>query len=119
MKKFFSTFLLSFAIFGIAFSQTARVQVIHNSPTPTVDVWANSDLLLDNFAFRTATPFVDVPAEVQINLGVALPDSDSADDAIANFPVTLADGGTYVVVNWLSAWISVFKRKASSKVFLT
>lgn len=28
----------------------ARVQVIHNSPDPTVDVYANSDLLLDNFA---------------------------------------------------------------------
>ncbi|MEL6926344.1 MAG: DUF4397 domain-containing protein, partial [Bacteroidota bacterium] len=81
-----------------SFAQTARVQVIHNSPTPTVDIYANRDLLLDNFAFRTATPFIDVPAGVEINLGVALANSESADDAIANFPVTLEDGKTYVVI---------------------
>lgn len=89
------------AILGLlsyAQAQTARVQVIHNAPSPTVDVYANGDLLLDDFVFRTATPFVDVPAEVEINLAVAPGNSTSADDAIASFPVTLADGGTYIVV---------------------
>jgi hypothetical protein len=41
--------------------QTARVQVIHNSPdlaAAEVDVYLNDVLLLDDFAFRTATPFV-------------------------------------------------------------
>lgn len=79
-------------------SPKAKVQVIHNSPTPTVDVYANNDLLLDNFAFRTATPFLDVPAGVQIDLGIALANSSSATDAIANFPVTLEEGRSYVVV---------------------
>ena len=45
----------------------ARVQVIHNSPNPTVDVWANDDLLIDNFVYRTATPFIFVPAGVDID----------------------------------------------------
>lgn len=85
-------------VFSYAQAQTARVQVIHNAPSPTVDVYANGDLLLDDFVFRTATPFVDVPAEVEIVLAVAPGNSASADDAIASFPVTLADGGTYVVV---------------------
>jgi hypothetical protein len=76
----------------------ARVQVIHNSPTPTVDVWANEDRLIDNFAFRTATPYITVPAGVDIDLGIALADSDEASDAIANFPVNLENGKTYVVV---------------------
>lgn len=80
------------------FSQTARVQIIHNSPTPTVDIYANDDLLLDNFAFRTATPFIDVPAGVDITIGVATANSSSAADAIATFPVNFNAGGTYVVV---------------------
>lgn len=80
------------------YSQTARVQIIHNSPTPTVDIYANSDKLLDNFVFRTATPYIDVPANVNINIGVALSNSTAASDAIANFPVNFQAGKTYVVV---------------------
>ena len=84
-------------VFLPAISQ-ARVQVIHNSPTPTVDVYVNDGLALDNFAFRTATPFIDLPAGVELNLGVALASSTSVADVIANFPVTLENGGTYVVI---------------------
>ncbi|MCC7507462.1 MAG: DUF4397 domain-containing protein, partial [Saprospiraceae bacterium] len=75
----------------------ARVQVIHNSPDPTVDVYANSDLVLDNSAFRTATPFVFLPAGVDINLGIAPDNSTSSADAIANFTVNLENGKTYIV----------------------
>ena len=75
----------------------ARVQVIHNSPSPTVDVYANDDLLIDNFAYRTATPFIDVPAGVDITLGIALENSNSAADAIATFDVNLEEGKTYIV----------------------
>ncbi len=75
----------------------ARVQVIHNSPNPTVDVYANGDLLLDNFAFRTATPFVYLPAGVDITLGIAPDNSTSAADAIANYTVNLVNGKTYIV----------------------
>ena len=35
---------------------------------------------------------------MDINIGVALDDSDSATDAIANFPLNLEEGKTYVVV---------------------
>jgi len=97
MKQFTYSILFLF-ISVLSFAQTARVQVIHNSPTPTVDIYANSDRLLDNFAFRTATPFIDVPAGVEITFGVALDNSVSANDAIANFPVTFEDGKTYVVI---------------------
>ena len=46
---------------GMLFSQ-ARVQVIHNSADAAdevVDVWLDDQLLLDNFEFRTASPFID------------------------------------------------------------
>ncbi|MDZ4679839.1 MAG: DUF4397 domain-containing protein, partial [Saprospiraceae bacterium] len=72
---------LTFSLTG----QTARVQVIHNSPSPTVDVYANGALLLDDFVFRTATPFVDLPAGIEIDLAVAPGNSTSVNDAIATF----------------------------------
>lgn len=81
----------------IAAPPTARLQVIHNSPSPTVDVYANGVLLLDNFKYRTATPFIDVPAGVAITLAVAPENSQSANDALANFPVIFAKDKTYVV----------------------
>ncbi|TVQ10906.1 MAG: DUF4397 domain-containing protein, partial [Balneolaceae bacterium] len=79
---------------------TARLQVVHNAADPAaaeVDVYVNGDLLLDNFAFRTATGFVTVPAEVELSIAVAPPTSTSVDDAIATFPVTLDADGNYVV----------------------
>jgi Domain of unknown function (DUF4397)/Secretion system C-terminal sorting domain len=77
---------------------TARVQIIHNSPTPTVDIYANGAKLLDNFAFRTATPYIDVPAGVTVNIGVGLGTSQSVADILVNFPVVLTAGRRYVVV---------------------
>ncbi len=97
MKKATYLFLLLF-VTSFSFAQSARVQIIHNSPTPTVDIYANEGQLLNDFAFRTATPFIDVPAGVELNIGVATADSESSADAIANFPVTFEDGKTYVVV---------------------
>ncbi len=79
----------------------ARLQVIHNAADPIaneVDVYLNGTLALDNFAFRTATPFIDVPAGVEINIGVAPGNSGSANDTLKNFPVTFENGKTYVGV---------------------
>ena len=84
-----------------AFAQTARVQVIHNSAdltAQTVDVWLDNTLLLDDFQFRTASPFVDAPAGVQFTVGIAPSTSTSAGEAIATFDYTLTAGETYVLV---------------------
>jgi hypothetical protein len=81
--------------------QTARLQVIHNAADPgasLVDVYVNDDLFIDDFAFRAATPFVDVPAGVELSIGVAPSNSNSVDDVIASFPVTFMDGETYVAI---------------------
>ncbi len=95
-----TTLILCFnmILFQSAFAQTARVQIIHNAPTPTVDIYAGTAKLLDNFAYRTATPYIDVPAGVTIPIGVALGTSASSADAIATFPVQFAANSTYVVV---------------------
>lgn len=86
-------------------AQTARVQVIHNSAdaaAATVDIWLTtgmgSVLLVDDFMFRTATPWVDAPAGVPISIGVAPGSSTSVADTIANFDLTLTASEKYVVV---------------------
>ena len=80
--------------------QTALVQVIHNSAdvlAGAVDVYINDALTLDNFAFRAATPFLPLPAGVTLNIGIAPGNSTSVNDTLANFPVVLDAGETYVV----------------------
>ncbi|MEJ2593903.1 MAG: DUF4397 domain-containing protein [bacterium] len=80
---------------------TARVQVIHNSAdaaAASVDVWINDVLALDNFAFRTATPFIDLPSGININIAIKGPDSENAEDPIWSQNYNLEDGETYVLV---------------------
>ena len=97
--------LLLFAVSLVFFSQlnaqeTARLQVIHNAADPaaaSVDIYLDGTRLLDDFAFRAATPFIDAPANTPINIGVAPGTSMSVEDVLANFEVTLEAGKTYVV----------------------
>ncbi|WP_116694547.1 DUF4397 domain-containing protein [Marixanthomonas spongiae] len=100
MKKLL---LICFALLAstVVFSQTARVQVIHNSAdalAAEVDVYIDADLTLDDFAFRTATPFVDLPAGTEIELSVAPSNSTGVGDAVLTVPVTLTENETYIVV---------------------
>jgi hypothetical protein len=80
---------------------TARLQVIHNAADPAaaaVDVYINDAKALDDFAFRAATPYLDVPANVELVIGVAPGTSTGPGDIIATFPVTLTAGETYVAI---------------------
>ena len=82
-------------------SSMSRLEVIHNSADAAaeeVDVYLNGDLLIDNFAFRTTSGFIDAPAAMPLEIAVAGANSMSVADAIATFPVTLGSGKTYVVV---------------------
>ncbi|MFK5283910.1 hypothetical protein ACI3PL_30465, partial [Lacticaseibacillus paracasei] len=56
------------------FAQTARVQVIHNSAdaaASVVDVWLGTTKIIDDFAFRTASAFINATAGSPINIGIA------------------------------------------------
>ena len=82
-------------------NDTARLQVIHNAADPAasvVDIYLDGELLLDDFGFRKATPFIDAPAEVELEIGVAPSSSSSKEDIIATIPVTLAKDETYVAI---------------------
>ena len=97
MKKLSMPLLVLLLTAGIAAAQTARVQVLHNSASPTVDIYANGALILDDFAYRSATPFLDLPAQTLIQLAVAPANSQSAADALVTFPVVFDAGKTYIV----------------------
>jgi hypothetical protein len=97
MKQLFLLFFALLCSAVTASAQSARVQIIHNAPDPEVDVYVNGALALDNFAFRSATPFLDLPAGINLSIAVAPSTSTSVGDAIATFDATFEDGKTYVV----------------------
>jgi hypothetical protein len=79
-------------------ANTARLQVVHNSPSPTVDLWVNDEPFITDFEFRTASEYVDVPAGVNLNVGVALAGSTSPDDILVDFDFVLAPDETYQII---------------------
>lgn len=100
MKKIYILFVLM--AFGASTSaQMARVQVIHNSPdsaAKVVDIYLDNTLLINDFQFRSASPFMDAPAGSQVTIGIAPGNSSSADDTVFSYPVILDATKTYVVV---------------------
>ena len=106
MRRFTQKLLNFFIIIlisgmSLASAQTARLQVIHNAPDPaanSVDVYLNDDLLLPDFKFREATPFIDAPAGVEFTVSVAPGNSSSVDDALASFNYTLEEGEKYIAI---------------------
>ncbi|MDC8004837.1 DUF4397 domain-containing protein [Aureisphaera galaxeae] len=100
MKKLLLS-LIALVTVSLTFAQNARVQVIHNSAdmaAAEVDVYVDGVLAIDNFAFRTATPYIDLPAGTPVDIDIAPGDSTGVGDSIATFTYTLADGATYVIV---------------------
>jgi len=103
IMKLIKALSLVLILFGTSsiFAQTARLQVIHNAAdvaASQVDVYVNDNLLLDDFGFREATPYIDAPAGVPLNIGIAPGNSSSVNDTLANFNVTLTAGETYVAI---------------------
>jgi hypothetical protein len=85
----FATFIaliLGFShISAIAQNPTARVQVIHNSADNAaefVDVWLDDVLLIDNFEFKSATPFINTPTNQEFTISITDPNNSSPDNPI-------------------------------------
>jgi Domain of unknown function (DUF4397)/Secretion system C-terminal sorting domain len=93
--------ILGMALATSASAQTARVQIIHNCPdalAEVVDIYVNNDLALDDVAFRTATEFLNLPAETTIEVGIALGDSEGPGDILVSFNFDLLENNRYVIV---------------------
>ncbi len=78
------------------------VQVIHNAADPAaaeVDVYINGALALPDFAFRSATPFLGLPAHLPNEVAIAPAGSDSVEDAIFTESYALGETTLYLVAN--------------------
>jgi hypothetical protein len=85
----------------IEYIPTARLQVVHNSGDAIlseIDVWMNETLLLDDFAYRTATPFVDMPANNQFTLAIKPANSQNPENPLWSGNYTLTEDETYILV---------------------
>lgn len=97
---FLMTMIISFVSMQ-SIASTARVQVIHNSADQAaqfVDVWLGDTLLLDDFEFRTASPFIDAPADKEFTISILGSDSQSPKDPLWSQKYLLQEGETYVLV---------------------
>jgi hypothetical protein len=84
-----------------SYAQGAKLQVIHNAADPaaaSVDIYVSQQKVIDDFAFRTASKFLDVPAGVPLVIGVAPGNSMNAGESIATFTVTLDANGVYLAI---------------------
>lgn len=101
MKQLYLLTMLMLTLSSAVSAQTARLQVIHNSADAAaaqVDVWINNSKALSSFAFRTATPFIDVPGNTPLTVAVQPPGSTSASNPLWSETYTLEPGQSYVMV---------------------
>lgn len=101
MKRLITLSALLLAGHLAATAQTTKLQVIHNcadAAADSVDIYLGNTLLFNNFAFRTASPFQDVPTGVPLLIGVAPKNSMSVNDTFFNVTLTLDATKKYVVV---------------------
>lgn len=76
-------------------SFAAKVQFINNVPNEKLDIYINDQLQFPNMKFRQGTAFFSLPDGEWV-LAVAPADSESAEDALENFIISLVDSTNYV-----------------------
>jgi hypothetical protein len=105
MKKLRILSSLTFAlVFGLqpGFAQDARVQVVHNSANaPAVDIFLGNTKILPNVSFRSASPFINAPAGVpiQIRLKPASASNDTSSPAYFREYTLTPNSGYYLIAN--------------------
>jgi len=98
MKKFLMQIAATAMLFaGLTFAQapSARVRVVHASPdAPSVDIYVDGAVALDNIAYRGATDYVELPAGQRIfQVFVA-----GTQTKVAELNATLTPGTTLTVI---------------------
>ena len=69
----------------------AKVQIVHNSPYPTVDIYVDGLEALGDVAYRTTTSLIELPTSTTVGIAPA------NDNIIASFPFTLQTDEHYIV----------------------
>ena len=78
----------------------ARAQIVHNSGDPaatSVDVYIDGTRVLDDFEYRSATPFIDLDSGVR-EIAVAPSTSTDASSAIAEFTSVVPTNGSLTIL---------------------
>ena len=91
--RFEAVGLLLSIITSLVYAQTAQVQIVHNSPLPTVDIYVDGVVVLEDVAYRASTDLIDLPINSEV--GIASADGE----VIATFPFQLAENEKYVFVD--------------------
>ncbi len=107
MKKMILLLCVAVVSYTSVLAQTARLQAVHNSPNTLVaniDVWAvvagNSQKVFDDFAYRTASPFINVVAGLPVTLAFAPANSTAITDTFLSLstPITFTNGESYYLI---------------------
>ncbi|GJM32253.1 MAG: hypothetical protein DHS20C18_12540 [Saprospiraceae bacterium] len=76
----------------------SRVQLIHNAPGPTLDIYINGVLSIEGFDFHEALPFIDFPAREPLDLAVTLA-GEPIENAVEVFEdVVFETGDSYILM---------------------
>jgi hypothetical protein len=92
--------LASGTVLALPLQEKAGVQVLHNCADPaadSVDVYINGSKALDNFAFRTSTPFIQLIAGYPNQVAIAPKTSSSVADAVWQQDYTLTANTNYIL----------------------
>lgn len=104
-KLLFTLFLLG--SFLATKAQTTRIQFLHNSGDQSVqglDIYVNGNLLYDNLFFHNGTPFLDVPAGTNLNIGIATDISNTVADTFYNLNINLSPSSRHIgVINGIES----------------
>ena len=82
-------------------TRAAQIQLIHNSAdqaAKAVDVYINGKLVIDNFEYLTASPFISAASNTPIRIDIAPFSSNSVGESIYNMSVVLQPEQRYVIV---------------------
>jgi hypothetical protein len=99
-RNLLTLFAAIFAAFSLN-AQFARVQAIHNAADPalaTVDVYLDTILLVPNFNFQQATPYIDAPAGINFDISLTAPGAGDTVGAIFKKSFNLTSGTTNILV---------------------
>ena len=78
--------LLSSIITSLVFAQTAQVQIVHNSPSSSVDIYVDGVVAFEDVPHRASTGVVDLPISTEVGIGPAAVSVSATEKLIALIP---------------------------------
>jgi len=87
-------------------ADSLKVQIIHNSgdaAAASVDVYYNGGIAANNFAYRTATPFLTLPVNPKNVVHIAGPESTDTTGALLRVPLNLPKGNYVAIANGIAS----------------